>query len=106
MADITLPSSLLQPRDENEADTLLSVLGRIHDERGHFRHSTEQGLQAEIAANENEEESSDTDEDEDGAEVDGAEGKDRREQLWTARAEMRQHVEYVFLDKPRKSTVH
>ncbi|THY28545.1 hypothetical protein D6D01_03843 [Aureobasidium pullulans] len=93
MADITLPSSLLQPRDENEADTLLSVLGRIHDERGHFRHITEQGLQAEIAANENEEESSDTDEDEDSAEVDGAEGKDRREQLWTARAEMRQHVD-------------
>lgn len=96
MADITLPSSLLQPRDDSEADSLLSILGRIHDERGHFRHITEQGLQAEIAANENDEESSETDDDEDGAEADGQEEKDRREQLWAARAEMRQHVECVL----------
>ncbi|KAG9941541.1 hypothetical protein KCU85_g9572, partial [Aureobasidium melanogenum] len=93
MADITLPSSLLQPRDDSEADSLLSILGRIHDERGHFRHITEQGLQAEIAANDNDEESSETDDDEDGADPDGLEEKDRREQLWTARAEMRQHVD-------------
>lgn len=97
MADITLPSSLLQPRDDSEADSLLSILGRIHDERGHFRHITEQGLQAEIAANDNDEESSETDDDEDGADPDGLEEKDRREQLWTARAEMRQHVECVPL---------
>ncbi|KAH0366118.1 hypothetical protein KCU65_g5635, partial [Aureobasidium melanogenum] len=94
MADITLPSSLLQPRDDSEADSLLSILGRIHDERGHFRHITEQGLQAEIAANDNDEESSETDDDDDdGADADGLEEKDRREQLWTARAEMRQHVD-------------
>ncbi|KAI4727674.1 hypothetical protein E4T49_04492 [Aureobasidium sp. EXF-10728] len=93
MADITLPSSLLQPREDNEADSLLSILGRIHDERGHFRHITEQGLQAEIAANENDEESSETDDEEDGAEADAIEEKDRREQLWAARAEMRQHVD-------------
>ncbi|KAH0172339.1 hypothetical protein KCU86_g16846, partial [Aureobasidium melanogenum] len=93
MADITLPSSLLQPRDDSEADSLLSILGRIHDERGHFRHITEQGLQAEIAANENDEESSETDDDDDGADADGLEEKDRREQLWAARAEMRQHVD-------------
>ncbi|KAI4723483.1 hypothetical protein E4T48_00190 [Aureobasidium sp. EXF-10727] len=93
MADITLPSSLLQPREDNEADSLLSILGRIHDERGHFRHITEQGLQAEIAANDNDEESSETDDEEDGAEADAIEEKDRREQLWAARAEMRQHVD-------------
>jgi mediator of RNA polymerase II transcription subunit 17 len=95
MADITLPSSLLQPRDDNDADSILSILGRIHDERGHFRHITEQSLQAEIAINENDEESSETDDEDDGAEVDATEEKDRREQLWAARAEMRQHVECV-----------
>ncbi|KAH0290697.1 hypothetical protein M436DRAFT_40795 [Aureobasidium namibiae CBS 147.97] len=93
MADMTLPSSLLQPRDDNDADSILSILGRIHDERGHFRHITEQSLQAEIAANENDEESSETDDEDDGAEADTAEEKDRREQLWVARAEMRQHVD-------------
>lgn len=95
MADITLPSSLLQPRDDNDADSILSILGRIHDERGHFRHITEQTLQAEIATNENDEESSETDDEDDNADVDATEEKDRREQLWTARAEMRQHVECV-----------
>ena len=97
MADITLPSSLLQPRDDNDADSILSILGRIHDERGHFRHITEQSLQAEIAANENDDESSETDDEDDGAEADTAEEKDRREQLWVARAEMRQHVECVHI---------
>jgi mediator of RNA polymerase II transcription subunit 17 len=95
MADITLPSSLLQPRDDNDADSILSILGRIHDERGHFRHITEQTLQAEIATNENDEESSETDDEDDSADVDATEEKDRREQLWAARAEMRQHVECV-----------
>ena len=59
---------------------------------------TEEGLQAEIAAQENEEESSETDEEEDAAEADGPDSKSRREQLYAARAEMLPHVLYAMFN--------
>ncbi|GAB7351404.1 hypothetical protein MBLNU459_g2078t1 [Dothideomycetes sp. NU459] len=85
----TLPSSLLPwLRDEEKSDTLKSILGRIHDERGHFRHITEDTLQAEINALDNGESSADSEDDEDAAESEEVDGKSRREELYAARAEM------------------
>lgn len=91
----TLPSSLLPwTRDEEGSDTLKSILGRIHDERGHFRHINEDSLQAEIDTTDNGEISTGSEDEEDGAESEEVDSKSRREELYAARAEMLPHVAY------------
>ena len=92
----TLPTALLSgSRDDAQEEALTSVLGRIFEERGHFRHVTEQSLLAEIAAEEDQESSSDAeDEDEEVAESEETDGKSRREQLYATRAEMIELVKY------------
>lgn len=91
----TLPSSLLPwTRDDEGSDTLKSILGRIHDERGHFRHINEDSLQAEVDANDNGESSTGSEDEEDGAESEEVDSKSRREELYAARAEMLPHVAY------------
>ncbi|KAL1301668.1 hypothetical protein AAFC00_005887 [Neodothiora populina] len=92
----TLPSALLPAaRHDEDAASLKAILGRIYDERGHFRHMTEASLEAEMAADEGQDNSSDTDDEEDGAveaQAQDADGGSRREQLQAARMEMVGHV--------------
>lgn len=89
-----LPAALLPgPRVDGQSESLQSILGRIYDERGHFRHITEETLQAEIAADDAQDTSSDTDEEEDETgESDAIDSKSRREQLYAAKAEMLAHI--------------
>lgn len=89
----TLPAALLPGPRGDEAESLKSILGRIYDERGHFRHITEETLEAEILADDAQDISSDTDEEEDDAEEnDAVDSKSRREQLMAAKIEMLAHV--------------
>lgn len=85
-----LPSALLPAsREDPEAASLKSILARIYDERGHFRHMTEESLQAEMAADDGPDNSSDSDDDdEDAVDADDSGSKSRRDQLLAARAEM------------------
>ena len=85
-----LPASL-RPNRTHEQESLLSILGRIHTERGHFRNITEDGLRTEIAA-EQEREREDVSEDEDDTEQDAKASSSRQEQLQAAKAEMIGHI--------------
>lgn len=90
----TLPSSLLPWTHDDEGTDLKSILGRIHDERGHFRHITEDSLQAEIDTADNGGSSTGSEDEEDGPESEDVDSKSRREELYAARAEMLPHVMY------------
>lgn len=86
----TLPTALLQAsRDEQQEEALTTILGRIFEERGHFRHITEQSLDAELAAEDAQESSSDAeDEDDDTGDGDELDVKDRREQVQAVREQL------------------
>lgn len=91
MSNLTgsLPPSL-RPwnHDTGDAESIKTILGRIYDERGHFRNITEAGLKAEIAAQENGEQESDSED----SDTEGKEVKSRPEELQAARREMIGHV--------------
>ena len=95
----TLPASLLPAsRDEVQDEALTSLLGRIFEERGHFRHVTEQSLEAEIATEEAQESSSDAeDEDEETGENDDVDSKGRREHLYAVKTQLLELVAYVIV---------
>lgn len=90
IAPIALPSALLPtPKEDPDTNSLKSILARIYDERGHFRHITEASLQAEIDAEEDQDNSEDTDDEDDAVvDADDSGSKGRRDQLLAVRAEM------------------
>lgn len=95
MSGAALPPSLRPWNHETgEAESIKTILGRIYDERGHFRNITEAGLKAEIAAQEDGDDESEGEESD--AEGDVKEGKSRPEELLAAKAEMIGHVAYDF----------
>lgn len=89
-----LPSALLSgSRGDGQDESLKSILGRIFDERGHFRNITEDSLQAEISADEAQENSSDTEEEEEELlDDDDVDDKGQRDHLHVVKAEMIGHV--------------
>lgn len=93
--DGVLPSSL-QPwtRASSQPKSFGAVLGRIHAERGHFRHITEAQLRDEIAANavSGPPSPSDSDSDDPDAKDGAASRAPRAEQLAQARREVIEHV--------------
>ncbi|KAK8192624.1 RNA polymerase II mediator complex subunit [Zalaria obscura] len=89
----TLPASLRPWRqEENEQESLKSILARINEERGHFRLVTEESLQAEIATEDTEEDRPGEDSADEEEETKEPDTKTRREELYAARAEMIQNV--------------
>lgn len=89
-----LPSALLSgSRGDGQDESLKSILGRIFDERGHFRHITEDSLQAELSAFEAQENTSDTDEEEEEVlDDDDVDDEGQRDHLHVVKAEMVGHV--------------
>jgi len=87
-----LPQSLRPASHQaNDSESLLSILGRIYEERGHFKDVTEQSLEAEIAAQDKGESSSVAESEQDEDQV-LKESKSRPEELRAARQELIGHV--------------
>ncbi|KAK4964313.1 RNA polymerase II mediator complex subunit, partial [Elasticomyces elasticus] len=82
-----------QPVEDPEKESIKYMLQRINEERGGFRHITEEGLKEEIRAREAGEVSSGEEDVDDGeAATKEKEPKSRREELYAARGEMLQHI--------------
>lgn len=77
--------SIRPPTRKEDAEPLTQLIGRINEERGHFRNITEDSLRAEIEAQEvNGGEAEVEDEEEIGV----ADPEDRRKELYAARTEL------------------
>jgi len=97
MAGVTqiLPSALLPDTDDDaQSQNILSILGRIYDERGPFRHLTEQSLEAELATERLQDSSSDGDDDDndEAGESDEIDAKTQPDQLYARKMEMLSHL--------------
>jgi len=90
--DDLLPNSLKPASHQaNDSESLLSILGRIYEERGHFKNVTEQSLEAEIAAQDKGDTVSVAESEQDDDQV-LKESKSRPEELRAARMELIGHV--------------
>ncbi|GAB7339366.1 hypothetical protein MBLNU457_6007t2 [Dothideomycetes sp. NU457] len=90
--DGLLPQSLRPASHQaNDSESLLLILGRIYEERGHFKDVTEQSLEAEIAAQDNGETASIAESEQDEEQV-LKESKSRPEELRAARQELLGHI--------------